>query len=78
MLDRLSISLQAGEHESFANAVALSGALSVSVPEQTNLVGFLLLVDGYIGLGGKPHIWSPNSRWSASLVTTLGSAGVAA
>lgn len=48
-LDRLLVSLQEGENTPFAGAVGLSGELSVSVPEDFNLLGFLLAVNGHVG-----------------------------
>jgi hypothetical protein len=47
-MDRLTMSLQGGEDAPFAGAVGLSGGLSVSVPEEFNLVGFLLVVNGHL------------------------------
>jgi hypothetical protein len=45
-LDRFSLSLQGGQDAPFAGAAVLSGALSVDVPPDFDLVGFLLLVNG--------------------------------
>jgi hypothetical protein len=52
LLDRLTISLSSGADEPFANAVGLSGTLSVSLPEDLNLAGLLLVVNGHIGRTG--------------------------
>lgn len=46
--DRLTISLDSGPEVPFAGAVGLSGTLSISVPEELNLLGFLLVVSGHI------------------------------
>ncbi len=48
MLDRLTLSLQGGQDAPFAGAAGLSGALSVDVPPEFNMVGFLLLVNGHL------------------------------
>jgi hypothetical protein len=45
-LDRFILSLQGGQDAPFAGAAVLSGALSVDVPPDFDLVGFLLLANG--------------------------------
>ncbi len=47
-LDRFILSLQDDPGAPSAGAIALSGALSVDVPEDFTLAGFLLQVDGHI------------------------------
>ncbi len=47
-LDRFNLSLQGGQDAPFAGAVGLSGGLSVDVPPDFSLVGFLLLVNGHL------------------------------
>jgi hypothetical protein len=47
-LDRFSLSLQGGQDAPFAGAAGLSGALSVDVPPDFYMVGFLLLVNGHL------------------------------
>jgi hypothetical protein len=47
LLDRLTISLNSNDAP-FSGAVGLSGALSVTLPEELNLLGFLLAVNGHI------------------------------
>ena len=48
MLDRLTLSLQGGQDAPFAGAAGLSGALSVNVPTDLNMLGFLLVVNGHL------------------------------
>jgi hypothetical protein len=47
-LDRLILSVQGGQDDPFAGAAGLSGALSVDVPPDANLAGFLLVVNGHL------------------------------
>jgi len=47
-LDRMTIGLNGDESDPFAGAVALSGALSVALPEDLNMLGFLLVVNGHL------------------------------
>lgn len=48
LLDRMTVSMSGGAGGAFAGAVALSGALSVTVPEDLDLLGFLLVVNGHV------------------------------
>jgi hypothetical protein len=48
VLDRLTLSLQGGQDAPFAGAAGLSGALSVNVPTDFNMLGFLLVVNGHL------------------------------
>ena len=48
MLDRLTLSLQGGQDAPFAGAAGLSGALSVNVPTDFSMLGFLLVVNGHL------------------------------
>jgi len=48
LLDRLTLSLQGGQDAPFAGAAGLSGALSVDVPPDFNMAGFLLVVNGHL------------------------------
>jgi hypothetical protein len=48
LLDRLVLSVQGGQDDPFAGAAGLSGALSVDVPPDVNLTGFLLVVNGHL------------------------------
>lgn len=45
-MDRMELSVQGGPDAPFAGAIGLSGALSVSMPDDYPLVGFLLIVSG--------------------------------
>ena len=47
-LDRFILSLQGGQDVPFAGAAGLSGALSVDVPPDLNMAGFLLVVNGHL------------------------------
>jgi len=48
LLDRFTLSLQGSQDTPFAGAVGLSGALTVDVPPDFNMAGFLLLVNGHL------------------------------
>ena len=48
LLDRFTLSLQGGQDGPFAGAAGLSGALSVDVPPDSTMVGFLLVVNGHL------------------------------
>jgi hypothetical protein len=49
-MDRMQISLQGGEEAPFAGAIGLSGALSVTIPDEFLLMGFLLVVNGNLSM----------------------------
>jgi len=48
LFDRMTIGLDGGQDAAFAGAVALSGALSLNMPEDLNLLGFLLVANGHL------------------------------
>src|ERR1700691_3438050 len=48
LLDRFVLSLQGAPDAPFAGAAGLSGALSLDVPPNFNLAGFLLVVNGHL------------------------------
>ncbi|HEY2279069.1 MAG TPA: hypothetical protein VGI00_11985 [Streptosporangiaceae bacterium] len=48
LLDRFTLSVQGDQDAPFAGAAGLSGALSVDVPPDFNLLGFLLVVNGHV------------------------------
>ena len=48
LLDRFVLSLQGAPDAPFAGAAGLSGALSVDVPADFNMAGFLLVVNGHL------------------------------
>ena len=56
--DRLELALQGGDEAPFAGAIGLSGALSVSIPDEFLLVGFLLVVNGnlFMSLGSEATV----------------------
>jgi hypothetical protein len=45
-MDRLELNVQGGPDAPFAGALGLSGSLSVTMPDEYPLVGFLLIVSG--------------------------------
>lgn len=49
-MDRLELDLPDVENAPFAGAIGLSGALSVTIPDEFLLVGFLLLVNGELAM----------------------------
>ena len=48
MLDRFTLSVQGGQDAPFAGSAGLSGALSVDVPPDFSMLGFLLVVNGHL------------------------------
>jgi hypothetical protein len=57
-MDRLVLDLRADEEAPSAGAIGLSGGLSVTIPDQFLLVGFLLVVNGELSmsLGGEASV----------------------
>lgn len=47
-LDRLTMLLQGDQGSPFAAALGMGGQLAVSVPEELDLIGFLLVVNGHV------------------------------
>ena len=47
-LDRLTMLLQGDQDSPFAAALGMAGQLTVSLPEELDIIGFLLVVNGHV------------------------------
>jgi hypothetical protein len=75
-MDRLELKPQGGTDAPFAGAMGLSGSLSVSMPDDYPLVGFLLIVRGQLlkSLGSEAAVSWSIGHATKSVEWPLGSA----
>ena len=74
-MDRLQLDIQGGPDAPFAGAMGLSGSLSVSMPDDYPLVGFLLIVRGLLvkSLGSGAAVSGSIGHATKSVEWPLGS-----
>ena len=75
-MDRLELNVQGGPDAPFAGAMGLSGSLSVTMPDDYPLVGFLLIVRGQLlkSLGSEAAVSWSIGHATKSVEWPLGSA----
>ena len=74
-MDRLELNVQGGPDAPFAGAMGLSGSLSVTMPDDYPLVGFLLIVRGHLvqSLGSEAAVSYSIGHATKSIEWPLGS-----
>jgi hypothetical protein len=75
-MNRLELNVQGGPDAPFAGAMGLSGSLSVSMPDEYPLLGFLLIVRGQLikSLGSEAAVSLSIGHTTKSIEWPLGSA----
>jgi hypothetical protein len=75
-MDRMELNVQGGPDAPFAGAMGLSGSLSVTMPDDYPLVGFLLIVSGNLdkSLGSAAAVSCSIGHTTKSIEWTLGRA----